>query len=73
MKIKDLINQLKNIKDQEREISIVLGNEGNVSLTFDSFEVHNADDNETSVELFCFDNYMFEQDYCYSIRDFKFK
>ena len=69
MKIRELIKQLQEVENQDREVSIVIGNEDNNSMVFDEFELHNTDNNETSVEVFCFDNYMFEQDYCYSIRD----
>ena len=73
MKIKELIKELQKIEDQNREISVVIGNEDNNSFVFDEFELHNIDNSETSIELFCFDNYIFEQDYCYSIRDIKTK
>ena len=71
MEIRKLVKQLQEIENQDREISIVIGNEDNNSMVFDEFELHNIDSSETSIELFCFDNYMFEQDYCYSIRDIK--
>lgn len=71
MKIKDLISKLQEVENQDREVSIVIGNEDNNSMVFDEFGLHNTEDNETSIEIFCFDNYMFEQDYCYSIRDIK--
>ena len=73
MKIRELVKQLQKIENQDREISIVIGNEDNNSFVFDEFELHNVDNCETSIEIFCFDNYMFEQDYCYSIRDIKTK
>ena len=72
MKIGELVKQLKEIENQDREISIVIGNEDENTYVFDEFELHNIDSISEyfgSVELFCFDNYMFEQDYCYSIRD----
>ena len=54
MKIKELINRLQEIKDKDRDISIILGNEDNNSIIFDYFEIHN-EDNETSLEIFCFE------------------
>jgi len=69
MKIRELIKKLQEVGNQDREVSIVIGNEDNNSMVFDKFELHNTDDNETSIEMFCFDKYMFEQDYCNSIRD----
>lgn len=60
MKIKELIKQLEEVENQDREISIIIGNEEYNSMVFDEFELHNTDDNETTVELFCFDNYMLE-------------
>jgi len=69
MNIEKLITQLQTIKDKQRAISIVIGNDDSNSLVFDEFELHGLDRDETSVEIFCFDNYMFKQDYCYSIRD----
>lgn len=64
MKIKQLISKLQEVENQDRVISIVIGNEDNNSMVFDEFGLHNTEDNETSVEIFCFDNYMFEKDYC---------
>jgi len=61
MKIRDFIKQLQEVKNQDRKVSIIIGNEDNNSMVFDEFELHNTDDNETTVELFCFDNYMLEQ------------
>jgi len=61
MKIKELIKQLEEVENQDRKVSIIIGNEENNSMVFDEFELHNTDDNETTVELFCFDNYMLEQ------------
>jgi len=57
MSIKNLIKELKKIKDQNRKISVVIGNEDYNSLIFDEFEIHNVDENETSIEIFCFDDY----------------
>ena len=72
MKIKELIKQLQEIENQDRKISIVIGNDDNNSMVFDKFELHNRFcELDTTIELFCFDNYVFEQDYCYSIRDVK--
>ena len=62
MKIKELIKKLQEVVNQDRKVSIVIGNEDNNSMVFDKFELHNTDDNETSIEVFCFDKYMFEQD-----------
>lgn len=62
MKIKHLISKLQEVENQNREVSIVIGNEDNNSMVFDEFELNNTEDNETSIEVFCFDNYMFEQD-----------
>ena len=60
MKIRELIKKLQEVENQDREVSIVIGNEDNNSMVFDKFELHNTDDNETSLEVFCFDNYKFE-------------
>ena len=54
MKIKQLINRLQEIKDKDRDVSVVLGNEDTNLLTFDYFEIHN-EDNDTSLEIFCFE------------------
>lgn len=62
MKIKDLINQLQEVENQDREVSIVIGNEDNNSMVFDEFELHNTSECETSIEVFCFDNYMLEEE-----------
>ena len=62
MKIRELIKKLQEVTNQDRKVSVVIGNEDNNSLVFHRFELHNVDDNETSIEMFCFDKYMFEQD-----------
>jgi len=54
MKVKELINILSKV-DQDRDVSVILGNEDDNILCFDEFEVHRTDDetDETSVEIFC--------------------
>lgn len=53
MKVKDLIKALNNIKDKERDIDILIGNEDEDTLVFTEFEIHHADDCDQSVEIFC--------------------
>tara|TARA_R110000744_G_scaffold3635_1_gene13666 strand:+ start:305 stop:496 length:192 start_codon:yes stop_codon:yes gene_type:complete len=54
MKIKELIKELQEIEDKEREISIVIGNNFDNDMVYDYFEVHGIDrDDETSIEFFC--------------------
>jgi hypothetical protein len=54
MKIKDLISKLKEVDNQDRDVSIVIGSEENNTIVFDEFGLHNTEDNETSIEIFCF-------------------
>jgi len=57
MNVNELINRLQEIENKEREVSIIVGNEDTNTMVFDDFELHNFEDTETSLELFCFDNY----------------
>jgi len=54
MKVQELIEQLQKIKNKEREVSVIIGNEDEDKFIFDYFELHNFEDNETSLEIFCF-------------------
>ncbi len=58
MKVKELIKRLQEIEDKDREVSIIIGNEDDNTMVFDYFELHNLFDTETSIEVFCFDNYI---------------
>ena len=57
MKIHELIDQLQKIKNKDREVSVIIGNEDENKFIFDYFELHNFEDMETSLEIFCFINY----------------
>jgi|19_taG_2_1085344.scaffolds.fasta_scaffold151421_2 hypothetical protein len=61
MNVQELIEKLQETEDKERDVSIVIGNEDYNSIVFDKFELHNIDNWETSIELFCFDNYMIKE------------
>jgi len=53
MKVKELIKELQNIKDKEREIEILIGNEDKDFYTCSEIDLmHTLDNDETSVELF---------------------
>ncbi len=56
-KVKELIKRLQKIENKDREISIIIGNEEQNTMVFDYFELHNEFDTDTSIEIFCFDNY----------------
>ena len=56
MTIQELINQLQEIENKDREVSIIIGNEDDNTMAFDYFELHNLDDCETSIEIFCNDS-----------------
>jgi hypothetical protein len=56
MTIQQLIKQLQEIENKDREVSIVIGNEDDNTMVFDYFELHNLHDSETSIEVFCNDN-----------------
>ena len=56
MTIQELINQLQEIENKDREVSIIIGNEDDNTMTFDYFELHNLHDCETSIEIFCNDS-----------------
>jgi len=55
MKVKELIKILSTL-DENRYVSVIIGNEDDNVLCFDEFEVHRTDDetDETNVEIFCF-------------------
>ena len=55
MKVKELIKILSTL-DENRYVSVIIGNEDDNIICFDEFEVHRTDDetDETSVEIFCF-------------------
>ena len=57
MSIKNLIKELKKVEDQNRQVSVIVGNDDYNSLIFDEFEIHNTQEDETSIEIFCFDEY----------------
>ena len=53
MKVKELIKELQNIKDKEREIEILIGNEDRDFYTCSEIDLmHTLDNDETSVEIF---------------------
>ena len=60
MKIKELIKQLEKIKDKDRDIQILVGNEDFDSMGCDKFELMHADDCDQCVEIFCFDEDCYE-------------
>ena len=53
MKVKELIKQLNNIQNKERDIQILIGNDFDDSLGCEKFEVMHNDDCEQCVEIFC--------------------
>jgi len=54
MKVKELIEQLNQIENKERELQILIGDESNDSLGCETFELmHTDDDCEQCVEIFC--------------------
>ena len=53
MKVKELIKELQNIKDKEREVEILVGNEDKDFYTCSEIDLmHTLDNDETSVEFF---------------------
>jgi hypothetical protein len=62
MKISKLIEELQKIKDKDRELQILIGNEYNDSLGCDNFELMHTDNHgiEHCVEIFC------HEDNCYT-------
>jgi hypothetical protein len=53
MKVKELIEQLNQIENKERELQILIGDESNDSLGCETFELMHTDDCEQCVEIFC--------------------
>lgn len=53
MKVKELIEELSKIKDKERELQILIGDEDGDSLGCETFELMHTDDVEQCVEIFC--------------------
>lgn len=53
MKVKELIEQLNQIENKERELQILIGDESNDSLSCETFELMHTDDCEQCVEIFC--------------------
>ena len=53
MKVKELIEQLNQIENKERELQILIGDEDNDSLGCETFELMHTDDCEQCVEIFC--------------------
>ena len=53
MKVKELIKELQQIKDKEREVEILIGNEDRDSYTCSEIDLmHTLDNDDTSVEIF---------------------
>ena len=53
MKVKELIKELQNIKDKEREVEILIGNEDKDFYTCSEIDLmHTLDNDDTSVEIF---------------------
>ena len=55
MKVKELIKQLNKIKNKDRQLQILVGNEDFDKLGCDEFELMHTDDSEQCVEIFCYD------------------
>ena len=60
MTVKELIAELEQIEDKDREIQILIGDEDNDSLGCEVFSLMHTDDCEHCVEIFC------EVDHCYT-------
>ena len=69
MKVHELIKILQSVENKDRDVEVLIGNEDYDSFSFSDIEIHHADDCEQSVEIFCNDEFMFDQDYCCSVRD----
>jgi len=52
MRIKQVIKILQSVKDKDRSLQILIGNEDDDFLASDIFEFMHTDDCEQSVELF---------------------
>lgn len=53
MKVKELIEELQKVKDQNRTIEIIVGNEDEDVYTTTNIDIHHALDNdEQTLELF---------------------
>lgn len=53
MKVKKLISLLEKIKDKDRELQILIGNEDEDFMHYNQFELmHTLDDDEGVVEIF---------------------
>jgi len=61
MKVKELIKQLSKIKNKDRQLQILVGNEDFDKFGCDDFELMHTDDCEQCVEIFCYDKQ------CYNI------
>jgi len=52
MTIKELIKRLQAVTNQDRDISIVVGNEDENSMDTREFELHHVEDEDHPLELF---------------------
>ena len=53
MKVKELIKELQQIKDKEREVEILIGNKDRDYYTCSEIDLmHTLDNDDTSVEIF---------------------
>ena len=61
MKVKDLIEQLQLIKDKERDIQILIGDDDKDSYGSDDFTLmHTLDNDDQCVEIFINENWIYE-------------
>ena len=61
MKVKDLIQELQKIKDKERDIQILIGDDDKDYHGSDDFTLmHTLDNDEQSVEIFINENWIYE-------------
>lgn len=61
MKVKHLIQELKKIKDKERDIQILIGDDDKDHYGSDDFTLmHTLDNDEQSVEIYINENWIYE-------------
>ena len=60
MKVKELIEQLNEIKNKDRNIQILIGNEDIDLSGCDDFTLMHTDDSEQCVEIFCFEDEVYQ-------------
>ena len=53
MKIKDLVKELNQIKNKDRPLQVLIGNEDEDSIGCEIFSLMHTDNCEQAVEIFC--------------------